>query len=192
MKRLKRKGRGGFSLVECLVAVLILSLMSSVACMGVSTALQDRAQAIVVANAQTVASTAAQAVADQVRYGQIVQVNDDSVVLVSSTYGALVRLELDSQGHLVAQGVSAAAGAGGAVSYTPVGEAYALLGEKAYDGMALDSLAFHADETGGVVSAVRIALSIDSQPSSGAGDSEHLWSLEYTVSPMNSHMVSGL
>ncbi len=181
--RLKR--RGGFSLPEMLVAVLILSIMSSVACMGITTALQDRAKAIVVANAQTVASTAAQMVGDQIRYGQIVQAEDGSIVLVSSTYGARVRLELDSQGHLVAQGVNAAMDA-------DVGDPYALLGEKAYGGLTLDSLDFQADIADGKVDSVQISLSVDEGPAAGAGDSEHLWSLTYTVSPLNPYILSGL
>lgn len=169
----KLKGRGGFSLAECLVAVLILSMMSSVACMGVTTALQDRAKAIIVADAQTVASTAAQTVGDQVRYGQIIQVGPDFIVLSSSTYGDKVKLCLDGSGRLVAQDVRAP-------SVT-----YALLGEKAYSGLTLDELKFTPDMTGDVVNSVSIDLSV-------AGDSGSLWSLTYTVSPMNSHMISGL
>jgi len=179
------KGRGGFSLPEMLVAVLILSIMSAVACMGVTTALQDRAQAIVVANAQTVASTAAQMVGDQIRYGQIVQAKNGSIVLVSSAYGTRVRLKLDDQGHLVAQGVNNAMDA-------DVGDPYALLGDKAYGGLALDSLKFTADIDGGKVTSVEISLSVDDEPASGSGDSEHLWSLTYTVSPLNPYLLSGL
>ena len=169
----KLKGRGGFSLAECLVALLILSIMSMTACMGISNAMHNRAQSIAVANAQTVASTAAQAVADQIRYGQIEQVDSDSVVLTSSTYGPRVRLKLDDLGHLVVQGDG---GAGAPV--------YALLGEKAYGGLAVDNLAFEARKTGDRVDSVRITLSVDSKPAS-AGDSTHLWSLSYSVAPLN-------
>ena len=174
----KLKGRGGFSLAECLVALLILSMMSMVACMGISVAAQERVKAITVANAQTVASTAAQAVADQIRYGQIIQVEDQAIVLESSTYGAQVRLELDDQGRLMVRSLAAVPG-GSAPTY-------ALLGEKAYGGLALDRLEFESLTDGGV----RIGLSVDTQPAAGAEDAEHLWSLDYTVVPLNAYTVS--
>lgn len=173
----KSKGRGGFSLAEMLVAVLILSMMSMVACMGITTALQDRARAIIAADAQTVASTAAQAVADQVRYGQINQVGDDFIVLTGSTYGNRAKLCLDS-GHLVAQNLNA--------SGNPEGTPYALLGEKAYGGLHISSLGFErAPATGDRVDSVTIKLSV-------AEDSGSLWSLEYAVSPMNTLLSTGL
>ena len=175
----KLKSRGGFSLAECLVTLVILSLMSMVACMGISTAFHDRAQSITVANAQTVASTAAQAVADQIRYGQIIQVEDRAIVLESSTYGAQVRLTLNDRGHLIVQSLSAG----------PAGSApsYALLGEKAYGGLALDQLKFETLSDGGI----RIGLSVGTEPAADDEDAEHRWSLEYTVTPLNPHIPSG-
>ncbi len=152
------KGRKGFSLAEMLVTLIILSMLSSVACMGITTALQDRAKAIKVADAQSVASTAAQALADQIRYGRDISVGTDCVALTSSTYGAGVTLKLDG-GRLVAQGS---------------GKSYDLLGEKAYSGLSVDGLEF-AQSSG----AVNIKLSV-------AGDSGTLWSLEYEVTPLNS------
>lgn len=166
----KCKSRGGFSLAECLVALLILTIMSSVACMGITTALQDRAKAIAVADAQSVAATAAQAVGDQIRYGQISAVDPDYIELTSSTYGDQVKLCLDSQGHLVAEDTS--------------GTQYALLGEKAYGGLTLDGLSFTANMGGepDELKSVDIKLSV-------AGESGQLWSLDYTVSPINSRMI---
>ncbi len=86
MKRLlgKLRARGGFSLVETLIAVAILGLMSMVAVQGIHNAVQDRAQAMRLANSQNVASTAVQTVADQLRYGRVLQVESDAVVLESS------------------------------------------------------------------------------------------------------------
>ncbi len=171
MKALQKlKSRGGFSLAEMLVALLILSMMSSVACMGVTTALQDRAKAITVANAQTVASTAASAVADQVRYGRLVKVDSDAIELESSAYGR-VRLELDG-GQLVARS-------------TTGGTAYQLLGEKAYGGLALNKLEFTHTMDGEKVSTVQVALSV-----AEAGSTEALWSLDYEVAPLNPYLVS--
>lgn len=158
----KLKGRGGFSLAEMLVAMAILTMMSMVACMGISTALQDRAKAITVADAQAVASTAAQAVSDQVRYGQIVNVEADYIELTSSTYGSKVKLCLDG-GRLVARNAS--------------GDSYALLGEKAYSDLTVDELTFAPDLSGGKVKSVDIHLAV-------AG----IWSLDWTVAPLNPYM----
>ncbi len=182
MTRRGRRARRGFSLAECLVTLLILSLMSALACGGISNAMKNRVQAIRVADAQTVASTVAQAVADQLRYGQIAQVEADGVVLSSGTFGPGVRLERDSQGHVVAQPVTASGG-----GYLPTGDAYDLLGEKAYSGLALDGLSFTAETDGDRVKSVTVALSVDT----AAGDDEggHLWSLNYTVSPLNPQLA---
>lgn len=169
--RKKLKSSKGFSLVEYLIAMLILALVSSAACVGISTALQTRNQSIVAANAQTVASTAAQAVADQVRYGQISAVSSDYIELTSSTYGTRVRLQL-SGGRLVAQSVD---GAG-----VPVGGAYALLGDMAYNGLNVDTLKFDPHETGGELDWVEISLSV------GGG----LWSLNWSVAPLNPYIVT--
>lgn len=161
----KLKSRKGFSLVEMLIAMLILTMMSMVACMGITTALQDRAKAIAVADAQTVASTAAQAVADQVRYGQISDVQESYIELTSSTYGSKVKLKLDG-GRLVAEDAS--------------GHTYALLGEKAYSNLSVDELKFVGHESApGVVEKVDITLSVGG-----------IWSLTWKVAPLNPHIAA--
>lgn len=182
MKKLfgKLRGRGGFSLAETLIAVAILGLMSMVAVQGIHTAVRERAQAMRLANAQNVASTAVQAVADQLRYGRILRVETDAVVLESSTYGAQVKLCLDGDGRLIAQSVTQDAGG----TYTAVGDPYYLLGEKAYSGLRLDGLAFTANTAGGKTQSVDVQLSVDSGSASG-GESEHLWSLSCSVSLLN-------
>lgn len=173
--RKKLKSSKGFSLVEYLIAMLILALMSSVACVGMSTALQTRNQSVAGANAQTVASTAAQAVADQVRYGRVSAVGTDYIDLSSNTYGSRVRLQLDGDGHLVAQSVD---GAG-----VPVGAPYALLGEMAYHGLSVDDLTFQAHQTGEEITSVDIQLSV-------VGGGDRLWSLSWSVAPLNPHIVT--
>lgn len=162
----KLKSRGGFSLAEMLVAMLILTMMSMVACMGISTAMEDRAKAITVADAQAVASTAAQAVSDQVRYGRISQVGSDYIELTSSTYGSKVQLKLED-GKLVA--------------LTAGGKRYALLGEKAYSDLSVDALSFVGHESApGVLESVDVSLSV-------AGG---IWSLSWTVAPLNPYLVT--
>lgn len=162
----KLKNRGGFSLVEMLIAMLILTMMSMVACMGISTAMEDRAKAITVADAQAVASTAAQALGDQIRYGRINAVESDHVELTSSTYGSKVKLRLED-GRLVAENAA--------------GVQYALLGEKAYSGLRVDALTFAGHETEpGVVDWVDISLTV-------AGG---IWSLNWKVAPLNPYLVT--
>lgn len=162
----KLKSRGGFSLAEMLVAMLILTMMSMVACMGISTAMEDRAKAITVADAQAVASTAAQALGDQIRYGRISQVEPDYIELTSSTYGSKVQLKLED-GKLVAS--------------TAGGVQYALLGEKAYSDLSVDTLAFTGHESEpGVLDAVEISLTV-------AGG---IWSLNWQVAPLNPYLVT--
>lgn len=177
----KLRKRSGFSLAETLIAVVILGLMSMIAVQGIHNAAQDRAQAMRLANSQNVASNAVQAVADQLRYGRILLVEPSAVVLESSTYGAQVRLCLDSDGRLIAQSVTSEAGG----TYAPVGDPYYLLAERAYSGLCLDALSFTANTVGGKTESVDIQLSVDREPASGGGDSEHLWSLDCTVSLLN-------
>lgn len=166
----KLKGRRGFSLAEMLIAMLILTMMSMVACMGISTAMQDRAKAIAVADAQAVASTVAQTVSDQVRYGQISAVEDDYILLTSSTYGSKVKLRLE-EGKLVAEDAS--------------GNCYALLGEKAYSGLTIKELAFthEPDPLDDEVRQVAVTLSVGE----GSGT---LWSLAWKVAPLNPYIVT--
>ncbi len=176
----KRRARGGFSLAEMLVTLIILSLLPSAAGMGVTQALSQRSQSIALADAQTVASTAAQVITDQLRYGQIAQVESDgAIVLSSGIYEAPVALGLDAQGRLITQG--ATAGSGGVVR----GEAHALLGEDAYCGLHLSQLEFDVNKSGDTVNFVTVSLSV-----AKAGKTDSLWSLEFSVAPMDRRAFS--
>ncbi len=176
----KRRARGGFSLAEMLVTLIILSLLTAAAGMGVSQALYQRSQSIALADAQTVASTAAQVITDQLRYGQIAQVESDgAIVLSSGIYKAPVTMGLDGRGQLITQG--ATAGSGGVVR----GEAHALLGEDAYCGLHLSQLEFDVNKTGDTVDRVTVSLSV-----AKAGETESLWSLEFSVAPLDQRSFS--
>lgn len=177
-KNTARRARGGFSLVETLVAIALLAVMSSMAAVGATQALRQRRESIILADAQTVAGTAAQVVADRLRYGRICQVEGGSgqaVILVSGSYGTPVCLTLDDDGRLIEQSVSVG-GDGSAVR----GTAYALLGEDAYSGLCLSDLAFELDADADEVRSVKVSLSV-----AEAGDDDCLWQLHFSVAPIN-------
>lgn len=174
--RRKGKSRKGFSLAETLVAVLILGLLSSAAALGVSQALWQRNQSIALADAQTVASTAAGLVTDQLRYGRVASVESDgAIVLASGVYQTPVCIGLDGDGYLTTQGVTATPGGG-----LSRGRAYALLGQDAYCGLHLSRLDFALHESGDQVESVDVTLAV-----AGSDDTE-LWMLEFSVAPVNS------
>lgn len=177
----KRRARGGFSLAEMLVTLVILALLTSAAAMGVTQALYQRSQSIALADAQTVAATAAQVITDQLRYGRIGTVEGDgAIVLSSGVYKMPIAMGLDSQGRLITQGVTTDAG-GDAVR----GKTYALLGEEAYCGLALSDLTFAVDKSGESVDSVGVSLSVVK-----AGETERLWTLEFTVAPIDRRAFS--
>lgn len=179
--RQKRKNRKGFSLAETLVAVLILALLSSAAALGVSQALWQRNKSIALADAQTVASTAAQIVTDHLRYGRIASVESDgAIVLASGVYQTPMCISLDGEGYLTTQGVTAADGGG-----LSRGRAYALLGQDAYCGLHLSQLTFDLHQSGGEVKSVDVTLSV-ARP----GETEDLWSLEFSVVPVNPRLFT--
>lgn len=174
--RRTRRARKGFSLAETLVAVLILGLLSSAAALGVSQALWQRNKSIALADAQTVASTAAQIVTDQIRYGRIASVESDgAMILASGVYQTPVCISLDEDGYLTTQGVTATPGGG-----LSRGRAYALLGQDAYCGLHLSDLAFTLHESGDTVESVDVKLSV-----AQTGETQSLWDLEFSVAPVN-------
>lgn len=179
MKRLFRKARskGGFSLAETLAAVAVLSILSSAAVLGVSQALWQRNKSIALADAQTVASTAAQIVTDHLRYGRIDPDHSDAqnVVFASGTYGAPVCMGLDSNGRLITRAASVN-GSGSLVQ----GTTYALLGQDAYCGLHLSELNFDLHQSGDTVQSVDVTLSV-----APSGETDDLWSLEFSVVPIN-------
>ncbi len=180
-KQRKRRARGGFSLAEMLVTLVILALLTSAAGMGVTQALYQRSESIALADAQTVAATAAQVITDELRYGQIGAVEGDgAIVLSSGVYKMPIAMGLDSQGRLITQGVTTDA-SGDAVR----GKTYALLGEEAYCNLELSDLTFTVNKDGESVDSVDVSLSVVK-----AGETERLWTLEFTVAPIDRRAFS--
>lgn len=147
--------RGGFSLSEMLMVVAILALVSAAGAAGASGVLASRNNMIQAADAEILGSTAAQVIADELRFGQNISISGsgDSVHLDSTSFGEGVDLKLD-EGKLTAGGSQ-------------------ILGAKAYSGLQLDGLTFKVDSGN-----VEVSLSVNR-------DGASLWSETFTVVPLN-------
>ena len=127
--------RGGFSLSEMLMVVAILALVSAAGAAGASGVLASRNNMIQAADAEILGSTAAQVIADELRFGQNISISGDYVHLDSTSFGEGVDLKLDG-GKLTAGGNQ-------------------ILSAKAYSGLQLDELTFTRDDSN-----VEIRLSV--------------------------------
>ena len=77
MAKKLRAGRG-FTLAEVLIVILILSLVTAAGTAAVTAVLSVRNRMIHAANAQSLASTAAEAIADELRFGQNITIQTDA------------------------------------------------------------------------------------------------------------------
>lgn len=175
MARQKLKAKRGFSLAETLVAVLILGLLSSAAALGVSQALWQRNKSIALADAQTVASTAAQMVTDQLRYGQVAQGESGGETIMLRVDQSVARISLNAEGHLFVQPLKRNDDG----DWVDGGSGYKPLEEKAYCDLHLSQLKFELHENGGQVESVDVTVGV------AQSDETELWSLDVSVSPVN-------
>lgn len=175
MAKKLRAGKG-FTLTETLITILILSLVTAAGVVAVTTVLSVRNRMIQVANAQTLASIAAEAVGDELRFGQDLTVGDTSVTMNSALFGtgSTLRCTTDTDtdfepGQLAVEREE---------NSTPV--LRAVLGPKTYDDLHFSELGFKlAEARPGKDAAVTVTLTV----ADSAGHA--LWRIEFTVTPLN-------
>ena len=163
MRRKTRSRKGGFTLAETLVVIVLLALMTSAGAVGVSAVMATRVGMIQAADAEILGSTAFQAIANELRFGQNIKVGDDdqageSVSLDSLTYGLNKKILLES----------------GKLKYGDADKDQ-VLSESAYSGLDISSLQFVRQDDG----SIKISLAVS------GNKGKQLWSGEVTVVPLN-------
>ena len=161
--RRKIMNRRGFTLVETLMVIFILALVTSAGAVGVSAVLATRVEMIQTADAEILGSTAFQAIANELRFGQNITVGDEgvavsSVSLDSLTYGLNTKISQKN----------------GRLTYGD-SENNQMLGEKAYSGLDISGLTFVQKADGSITISLAVSGSKGKQ----------LWSGEVTVVPLN-------
>lgn len=133
MKNRSRR-RAGFTMSELLVATLLLSMLTLGMVVGINAAINTQRRAQALAECSTLSSTLLQAIQDELRYAQNVNVNGDhsTVTFTNAEFGADATMSVDSDGHVVIS-------AGGGI--------YDLISEAAYTGQKIDSLRFTKNDS---------------------------------------------
>ena len=116
-----------------LVVVAILALVAAAGAAGTSAVLASRNTMIQSADAEILGSTAAQVIADELRFGQNIDISEHSVTLDSTSFGEGAELTLSAEGRLIAGGNN-------------------ILSAKAYSGLKLADLSFQNTDGNVVVS----------------------------------------
>ena len=157
--RQKTRNRKGFTLAETLIVVLILGLMTSAGAVATSAVMATRIGMIQTADAEILGSTAFQALANELRFGQNIKVDTDGkyVELDSITYGLGKKL-IQSNGK---------------IKYGD-GDEDQILGDAAYSGLSISDLGFELQADG----SIKISLAV-------SGNKGKLWSGNLTVTPLN-------
>ena len=156
--RRKTRNLKGFTLTETLIVVLILALLTSAGAVGISAVMATRVSMIQAADAEVLGSTAFQALANELRFGQNIKVSDDgkNVVLDSVTYGLDAKIFQNS----------------GKLQFSD-NDQDQILSESAYSGLNISGLEFTKD--GGKI---KISLTV-------SNNKGKLWSGELAVTPLN-------
>ena len=174
-----KRRKGGFTLTETLITVAILAIMTAAGATATGVVLSTKNDMVDTANAQILASTALDALADEVRYGRNVKVDAaDTITLDSGKFGDGATIEVVKSGT-----TSEVAEAGEVRVTVTVKDAsgavadkeYALLGKATYAGLKIKELSFSNPDAKGNVT---ISLTVE-------GRRGELWSDSRTVSMLN-------
>ena len=95
----KLRSRRGVTLTEVLLTVLITAMTASVAAVGVTSSLRVYNDSTALSDAQTLSSTIAQTIMDELRFADDIAWDADSVVFTSKTYGS--NSEIVSEGGYI-------------------------------------------------------------------------------------------
>ena len=162
MRKLAKKA--GFSLAETLITVAVLAIVTAGGAAVTGQIISTRTAMIQAADSQVLASTALEALADEIRFGQELEVEADekSIRLYSTIFGYEATISLDSNGRIV-------------IAEQGGGDEKQLLAGKAYTGLRIDELKFEKDGTTGNIT---ISLKV-------VGRNGVLWEDSLTVRPLN-------
>ena len=159
----KLKGRGGYTLTEILIVVAIVAIIAAAGAVTTTAVISARNSMIEAADAQILGSTAAQAIADELRFGQNIKINKDEVTLDSTAFGDNVCIKLDGSGRL-------------AVAVDGGTETQMMLAASAYSGLKISKLTFEKDGTG---TGVTVNITVSGR------NGEDKWSESFSVVPLN-------
>lgn len=192
--RRKLRRRTGFTLAETLLAIMILSLVTAAGTAGVTAVLAVRNRMVQTANAQVLASAAAEAIADELRFGRSIAVAGHEVTLDSARFDAGRTLCLSDAstadartpggrtvpaGRLVMRHTETAADPAAGGDPTTKTVLREVLGEDLYDELRFSDMTFTLQGTAPADTTVQVALTV----ADSAGDT--LWKAEFTVVPLN-------
>lgn len=172
--RKKLRSRRGFSLSEMLICVALLALMTAAGTTVSATVLNTRNDMMNVADAQVLASTLLESIANEIRYGEDVRFEDldgdrnDELVFTSATYGENTHFEV-ADNRVVAL----------SDAIPDVGDINGkLLPDGAYTSLLVADLTFST----GSGDAITISITVRSRRSTATGNT---WTKSLTVTPMN-------
>ncbi len=100
---LRGRGESGLTLVEMLCATALLTLLALILNAGIGLAVRSYRTMVARSETELLLSTAAAALADDLRYARGVEVSGETFTYTSDSFGKGTALELDSAGRIVAQ-----------------------------------------------------------------------------------------
>lgn len=168
-----KRRKGGFTLTETLITVAILAIMTAAGATATSVVLSTKNDMVDTANAQILASTALDALADEVRYGRNVSVAGDTITLDSGKFGdgAVIKL-VDNEVQVEVTVKKEDTENPGKMK--DVVEKFDLLGDATYAGLKITSLQFKKTDDN-----VKISMTVQGRRTND------LWQDERTVTMLN-------